>query len=88
MLIAMPLVSMWCFLLDGVFIGATRGREMRNTMFVAMAGFFAIWWSLSSLGNHALWAAMLGFMALRGLTLGTLFVYQWRHQTFLTASHG
>ncbi len=87
-LIAMPLVSMWCFLLDGVFIGATRGREMRNTMFVAMAGFFAIWWSLSSLGNHALWAAMLGFMALRGLTLGTLFVYQWRHQTFLTASHG
>lgn len=86
-LIAMPLVSMWCFLLDGVFIGATRGREMRNTMFVAMAGFFAIWWGLSSWGNHALWAAMLGFMALRGLTLGTLFVYQWKRDTFLAATH-
>ncbi|STO55803.1 MATE family efflux transporter DinF [Grimontia hollisae] len=86
-LIAMPLVAMWCFLLDGVFIGATRGREMRNTMFVAMAGFFAIWWSLSGFGNHALWAAMLGFMALRGLTLGALFVYQWRRETFLSAVH-
>ncbi|KXF82704.1 MATE family efflux transporter DinF [Enterovibrio coralii] len=82
-LIAMPLVSMWCFLLDGVFIGATRGREMRNTMFVSMAGFFAIWWLLSGMGNHALWAAMLGFMALRGVTLAVLFVYQWRKDTFL-----
>ncbi|WP_028025807.1 MATE family efflux transporter DinF [Enterovibrio calviensis] len=90
-LIAMPLVSMWCFLLDGVFIGATRGREMRNTMFVSMAGFFAIWWLLSSanqdIGNHALWAAMLGFMALRGVTLGVLFVYQWRRGKFLLSSH-
>ncbi|CZF82894.1 MATE family efflux transporter DinF [Grimontia marina] len=85
-LIAMPLVAMWCFLLDGVFIGATRGREMRNTMFVAMAGFFVIWWLLSGWGNHALWAAMLGFMALRGLTLGVLFVHQWRRDTFLAAN--
>ncbi|NGN99152.1 MATE family efflux transporter DinF [Grimontia sp. S25] len=85
-LIAMPLVAMWCFLLDGVFIGATRGREMRNTMFVAMAGFFVIWWLLSGWGNHALWAAMLGFMALRGLTLGVLFIHQWRRDTFLAAN--
>ncbi|WP_281545109.1 MATE family efflux transporter DinF [Grimontia sp. SpTr1] len=85
-LIAMPLVAMWCFLLDGVFIGATRGREMRNTMFVAMAGFFVIWWLLSGWGNHALWAAMLGFMALRGLTLGGLFIHQWRRDTFLAAN--
>ncbi|USH02566.1 MATE family efflux transporter DinF [Grimontia kaedaensis] len=85
-LIAMPLVAMWCFLLDGVFIGATRGREMRNTMFVAMAGFFVIWWLLSGWGNHSLWAAMLGFMALRGLTLGVLFVHQWRRDTFLGAN--
>ncbi|MEZ8141212.1 MATE family efflux transporter [Enterovibrio norvegicus FF-454] len=86
-LIAMPLVSMWCFLLDGVFIGATRGREMRNTMFFAMAGFFAIWWLLSANGNHALWAAMLGFMALRGVTLGILFAYQWRRGQFLLSAH-
>ncbi|PML79792.1 MATE family efflux transporter DinF [Enterovibrio norvegicus] len=86
-LIAMPLVSMWCFLLDGVFIGATRGREMRNTMFISMAGFFAIWWLLSDMDNHALWAAMLGFMALRGITLGAVFVYQWRRDVFLSPAH-
>ncbi|OCH14439.1 hypothetical protein A6E05_04470 [Aliivibrio sp. 1S165] len=37
-LVAMPLVSMWCFLLDGIFVGATKGSEMRNSMFVAMRG--------------------------------------------------
>lgn len=86
-LMAMPLVSMWCFLLDGVFIGATRGREMRNTMFVAIIGFFVIWWCLSAEGNHALWAAMLGFMALRGLMLGAVFIAQWRKNIFLTLNH-
>ncbi len=34
-LMAMPLVAMWCFVLDGVFIGATKGREMRNGMLLA-----------------------------------------------------
>lgn len=86
-LIAMPLVSMWCFLLDGIFIGATRGREMRNSMFVSVIGFFAIWWHLSAQGNHALWIAMLGFMALRGLTLGAVFFVQWRKGVFLMESH-
>ena len=41
-LIAMPLVSMWCFLLDGIFVGATKGKDMRNSMFVATCSFFAI----------------------------------------------
>lgn len=86
-LIAMPLVSMWCFLLDGVFIGATRGREMRNTMFIAIMGFFAIWWCFSAEGNHGLWAAMLGFMALRGVMLGSVFIMQWRQNVFLVPVH-
>ncbi|WP_318515791.1 MATE family efflux transporter DinF [Photobacterium leiognathi] len=83
-LAAVPLVAMWCFLLDGIFVGATRGRAMRNSMFVATCGFFAIWWLLDSYGNHALWAAMLGFMALRGVTLAVVFGYQWRKNIFLS----
>lgn len=82
-LIAMPLISMWCFLLDGVFIGATRGREMRNTMFFSILGFFVIWWFFHSQGNSALWTAMLGFMLLRGGSLALVFFVQWRKDTFL-----
>ena len=82
-LAAVPLVSMWCFLLDGIFIGATRGREMRNGMFFAICSFFAIWWLLSGFGNHALWGAMLGFMATRGLGLAVIFAYQWKKNIFL-----
>ncbi|GHA43638.1 MATE family efflux transporter DinF [Photobacterium aphoticum] len=83
---AVPLVAMWCFLLDGIFIGATRGREMRNSMFVAICVFFAVWWGLSAYGNHALWAAMLAFMGMRGLGLAVIFAYQWHKDIFLEAA--
>ncbi|MGE6264869.1 MATE family efflux transporter DinF [Aeromonas media] len=72
-LIAMPLLAVWCFLLDGVFIGATRAREMRNSMLVAVfAGFFPTWWLCQGWGVAALWAAMAALMTGRGLTLGWL----------------
>ena len=72
-LIAMPLLAVWCFLLDGVFIGATRAREMRNSMLVAVfAGFFPIWWLCQEWGVATLWAAMAALMTGRGLTLGWL----------------
>lgn len=66
----MPIISVWCFLFDGIFIGLTRARDMRNSMFLSTAiGFFLVWFVLQDLGNHALWAAMTSFMAMRGLTL-------------------
>ncbi|MGR5140682.1 MATE family efflux transporter DinF [Photobacterium sp. DNB23_23_1] len=82
-LAAVPLVAMWCFLLDGIFIGATRAREMRNSMFVATCCYFAFWWLLADFGNHALWGAMLGFMAMRGMGLAVVFAYQWQKNIFL-----
>ncbi|MCG9660728.1 MATE family efflux transporter DinF [Vibrio mediterranei] len=84
-LIAMPLVSMWCFLFDGIFIGATKGRDMRNSMFVATCSFFAIFYITSGMGNHALWLAMLSFMGMRGFGLAMIFLHQWRSKTFLEA---
>ena len=63
-------MSVWGFLLDGVFIGATRTRELMMSMVVSFALFVVASWALLALyGNHGLWAAMLLFMALRGLTL-------------------
>lgn len=82
-LVAMPLVAMWCFLLDGIFIGATKGREMRNSMFIAASGFFMVFTLFSAWHNHALWLAMLTFMALRGLSLGWVFYRQWQQGEFI-----
>jgi MATE family multidrug resistance protein len=66
----LPLVAVWSYLLDGLFIGATRAREMRNAMVLTalIAAPFA--WLSSGLGNHGLWVAFLLFMALRAFTLG------------------
>jgi MATE family multidrug resistance protein len=66
-LIASPLVSLWPFLYDGVYVGATRAREMRDTMLAATFGVFVpAWYLLADFGNHGLWAAFLLFMAARG----------------------
>ena len=69
--VVMPLVAVFPFVLDGVFLGATRGRTMRNAMIVSLAiyvvaclTFVPMW------GNHGLWGALLIFMGARGVTLG------------------
>ena len=70
-MIAMPLLSVWCFQLDGIFIGATRSREMRNGMLLALLGELVALWILVPLwGNNGLWLSMSIFVTLRGLTLG------------------
>jgi len=65
-----PVVAVWCFQLDGIYIGAMRTAEMRNGMALALAGFLALGYVLlPRFGNHGLWAAFTGFAALRGIML-------------------
>ncbi|MGF6984635.1 MATE family multidrug resistance protein [Paraburkholderia atlantica] len=65
-----PVISVWGFLLDGVFIGATRTRELMMAMVVSLAVFVAASSTLLAWhGNHGLWIALLIFMATRGVTL-------------------
>jgi MATE family multidrug resistance protein len=65
-----PVISVWGFLLDGVFIGATRTRELMLAMVVSLAVFVAASSALLALhGNHGLWIALLIFMATRGAAL-------------------
>lgn len=72
-LIISPLLSVWSFWLDGIFIGATRGRDMRNTMIAStFLAFLPAWWLLQAWGNHGLWAAFMVFFVARGLLLGWL----------------
>jgi MATE family multidrug resistance protein len=66
-LVAAPLVGAWAYLFDGVFVGATLARDMRNTMlFAALAVYLPAWWLLAPMGNHGLWLAFILFNAARG----------------------
>lgn len=71
-LAVLPCVAVWSYLLDGLFIGATRAREMRNAMVVTALITAPFAWLASGFGNHGLWLVFLLFMALRALTLGYL----------------
>ncbi len=65
-----PVLGAACFQLDGIFIGATRTRDMRNMMIVSLALFLASGYALASgFGNHGLWLAMCIFFIVRGATL-------------------
>ena len=67
-MIASPLISVWCFLYDGVFVGATRAKAMRDIMLVStLVVFLPAWYFLQPLGNDGLWLAFLVFMASRGI---------------------
>jgi len=80
--VILPVVGVWCYLLDGMFIGATRGAEMRNSMAVAAAGFGLTLMTLPWLGNHGLWLALCIFLALRGLSLAWIWRRHWRNNTW------
>ncbi|MNP65368.1 DNA-damage-inducible protein F [compost metagenome] len=73
----LPLVAVWSYLLDGLFIGATRAREMRNGMLLSVAIALPVAYAAKDLGNHGLWLGFLLFMALRAVTLGGI---AWRLQ--------
>ena len=66
-LVASQLVSVWSFLYDGVFVGATRAREMRNIMLASAVVFLVTWWLTTAYGNDGLWFSFLVFLAARGL---------------------
>ncbi|TEA77249.1 MATE family efflux transporter [Allopusillimonas ginsengisoli] len=71
-LAVLPLIAVWSYLLDGLFIGATRAREMRNAMVLSVALCLPLAWAIRTDGNHGLWIALLAFMTIRAVTLGAV----------------
>jgi len=66
--IALPLLAHWSYLFDGVFIGVSASKAMRNTMAMAAFGvYLPVWWFTKDLGNHGLWLALSCFMVARGV---------------------
>ena len=61
-----PLLAVFAFAFDGVYIGASWARDMRNLMVASLGIFLAAWLALRSFGNAGLWAALLVHYAARG----------------------
>ena len=69
-IIIAPIIAMWSYQMDGVYIGATETRLMRNTVGIALAVYITlVLLFVPSGGNHMLWACLMLFLLLRGLGL-------------------
>jgi MATE family multidrug resistance protein len=69
-LVAVPVVGVAAWMFDGIFVGATATRDMRNMMALSAVVYFLAVLVLSpTLGNHGLWAALLISFAARGVTM-------------------
>jgi MATE family multidrug resistance protein len=72
--VLMPLVSVWAYTYDGIYLAATHTRPMRNSVFASFAVFLVVLYTaMPVLGNTGLWLAVAAFLACRGLLLHLLF---------------
>jgi MATE family multidrug resistance protein len=73
-IVALPLVSVWAFVFDGIYFGATRTAELRNGMAASLA-LFALTAAIlvPALGNHGLWLTFLVFLAGRAVILALIY---------------
>ncbi len=72
--ILLPPIASFCYQLDGIFIGASQTKEMRNGMLISVASFIIISIYLTKyFGNHGLWFSLFLFTILRSLTLKYFF---------------
>ena len=69
-----PVVGIASWMFDGIFIGATLSREMRNAMLMSGAVYLVALLTLpDALGNHGLWLSLMVLNAMRGVTMAALY---------------
>lgn len=69
-MLLVPVLGVASWMLDGIFVGATRTADMRNMAILSAAGFALVAWVLvPAYGNHGLWIAFLMSFVIRGITL-------------------
>lgn len=79
-----PLISVACYVLDGIFIGAMATRALQWCMVVSVAAvFLPVWWLTREWGNQGLWFSFAAFHIARGASLALAFP---RVQNRLTAA--
>ncbi|RWR31427.1 MATE family efflux transporter [Sinirhodobacter populi] len=70
----MPMVSVAGYMFDGIFVGATLTREMRNAVALSVAVYAVVLAiALPLFGNHGLWAALTALNTARGLSMARLY---------------
>lgn len=73
-LVVAPIISVWSFQLDGIFIGTSQTAQMRNAMLLSTIGYLLILqFTVPAFGNHGLWLGLMLFMVLRAITLGAYY---------------
>ncbi|WP_290697076.1 MATE family efflux transporter [Amphritea sp.] len=78
-IIFLPLIAVWSFLTDGIFVGTTQVKAMQNTMLISVFAVYAPVWYLSlPLGNNGLWLAFLSLFVARGVTGGYVFLKEFK----------
>lgn len=73
-----PVPGVFAFGFDGIYVGATWTREMRNLMLASLVIFLAAWWALQSFGNAGLWSALIAFYVARGGLQGARYPAQYK----------
>ena len=70
-MVLIPIITFAAFLWDGIYIGATASKAIRNTMIISsILVFLPLWYILVPMySNHGLWIAFLGFMLARGISM-------------------
>ncbi|MBO4489093.1 MAG: MATE family efflux transporter [Bacteroidales bacterium] len=75
--VLVPFTGFAAFIYDGIYIGATASKGMRNIMFIATAAFFLLYYILQPIWqNHGLWCAFIVFLTFRG---GLMFLCEKKH---------
>ena len=73
-LILLPFISSFCYQFDGIFIGASQTRELRDAMFISVIFYLlSSYFLVQNFGNNGLWISFTMFLFLRALTLGFYF---------------
>lgn len=76
-IVLLPLICVWCYLFDAIFLGMLRIAAMRNSLIIATFFFFIpLWTTTKSIGNHGLWLAFSGFFLGRTLVLLFTWIYE------------
>lgn len=76
-----PLINGFCFIWDGIFLGATDTKSLRNSMLICTFVIFLpiFYFTKELLGNDSLWLAMTLFMLSRGVSLSILAKGRFHH---------
>jgi len=86
-ILLLPLISVWSYQLDGIFIGAGKTQGMQNAMlFSCFMVYIPLWWFTQSWGNHGLWFAFCAFNLARTLSMSLLFYRYSRAQQWFAST--